>query len=133
MSNMKNFIVINKQHTLLPQQESLLREAYPEGYEVISVPAEGWTVKEQNSIWCGLCIRAEKEVLGDLVFVSPVPYLMALAAYNNGVVILGVPLNVRVGIMHNEHREKKELPNGKIISVVSSEGWKLVFPPQQDR
>jgi len=31
-----------------------------------------------------------------------------------------------VHIFHNDNREKKELPNGKIIHTVAQKGWVLV-------
>lgn len=53
----------------------------------------------------------------DVVFVSPVPVLLAK---------LSASQVVKVHVLHNDNREKKELPNGKIISVVAKEGWELV-------
>jgi hypothetical protein len=29
-------------------------------------------------------------------------------------------------VFHNDRREKKELPNGKVIMTVAKEGWELV-------
>ena len=30
------------------------------------------------------------------------------------------------GFLHNDRREKKELPNGKVIMAVAQTGWQLV-------
>lgn len=32
----------------------------------------------------------------------------------------------KVLIFHNDNREKKELPGGKVVSVVSQTGWQLI-------
>ena len=32
----------------------------------------------------------------------------------------------QVLVFHNDKRQKRELPNGKIISVVAETGWQLV-------
>jgi hypothetical protein len=29
-------------------------------------------------------------------------------------------------VLHNDRREKKELPNGKVIMTVAKEGWMIV-------
>lgn len=68
----------------------------------------------------------------DIVFLSPVPALIIELAewafYEKGYRYgLGMGnLDVDVKVMHNDFREKKELPNGKVISVVAEEGWELV-------
>jgi hypothetical protein len=54
---------------------------------------------------------------GAIVFASPIPALIKKATLEFG---------GWVKIFHNDHREKKELPNGRIIMVVAQEGWELV-------
>ena len=50
------------------------------------------------------------------MFASPVPALIALAQR----------AGVEVKVLHNDKREKKELPNGKIIMTVAQAGWVIV-------
>jgi uncharacterized protein (DUF111 family) len=54
------------------------------------------------------------EKIGDqkVIFVSPIPALMKLMRHWK--------------VFHNDNREKKELPNGKIIMTVAKKGWVLV-------
>jgi len=102
---MKTKIVINEQHSLLPTQIALL----PQEYEIVPVPAAGWDLDT---------IKAKSEEWGDqlVILVSPIPALMSIRAKS------GLPFQV----FHNDKREKKELPNGKIIHAVAKEGWELV-------
>ena len=66
-----------------------------------------------------------------VIFASPVPYMLMrlsdLAAQcidpNTGTKAYALE---RVYVFHNDNREKKELPNGKIIQTVASTGWILV-------
>ena len=98
-------VVMNEQHTLLPAQEALL----PEKYTMVPVPASGWDLE---------MIRAKSDQWGsrEVILVSPIPALMSIRAKE------GLPFRV----MHNDKREKKELPDGKIISVLAKDGWELV-------
>ena len=120
-------VVINEQHSLLPEQEAILNSQFGEGnWELLKVPSQGWNLEEQREI--------EAKLLGEceVVFASPVPVLMGLlianTAYDNGygdASGLGRPRK-DIFVFHNDNRDKKELPNGKIIFTVAKEGWQLV-------
>ncbi|HEX8923307.1 MAG TPA: hypothetical protein VF828_01055 [Patescibacteria group bacterium] len=102
--------MINEQHTLIPDQVRALNDKFGEGkWERLDVPAEGWSAAEQY------IVQAEHK-FDVLVFASPVPLLLMIAARMK-------PENTFV--FHNDRREKKELPNGKIISTVAAEGWAI--------
>jgi len=104
----KAFIILNEQHSLLPEQEKILKEQF-ETYEIISVPASGWTLEEMK-------IKiVELSTKNTIVFVSPIPYMIKELAKGG-----------KVLVFHNDNRKKKELPNGKIIQVVAETGWQLV-------
>lgn len=119
-------VVLNEQHKLMPAQIALLDAEY-ESWEIVPVPAAGWTREE---------IVAKSHILQDhwthIVFASPVPLLLALCANYDGYAsgaqeFGGQQSNVSgVWLMHNDKREKKELPGGKLIQVVAQEGWELV-------
>lgn len=111
-------VFINEQHTLLPDQEILLNEKFPNNWELCKVPANGWTKQEMHDMFYN---RFNELFGGAVVFVSPIPYLIKLVAEASGG---GAP--TYPWIFHNDKREKKELPNGKIISVVAEEGWELI-------
>ena len=99
-------VIINEQHSLMDTQKEIL----PEGYKEIKIPAKGMTLDEMKdfvSYWGVDSIP---------IFISPIPALMALMA-NNGIYFM---------VFHNDNREKKELPNGKVIMTVAKEGWVLV-------
>jgi len=109
-------VVLNEQHKLFPQQHELLDEKFGVGeWELFSVPKEGWKLEDMiyqlDKLWE---YRA-------VVMASVVPALVSL--FINRASVQYAPLFY---VFHNDKREKKELPNGKIISVVAKEGWKLV-------
>ena len=109
---MKTLIVLNEQHTLLPDQQRVLNEELRGEWELYPVPAEGWTLAEMR-----------EKVMGDLfsapvIFVSPVPALILwLGAARGG---------CDTFVMHNDRRVAKELPGGRVIHTVAPEGWVLV-------
>ncbi len=105
-------VIINEQHHLLPEQTMLLNKEF--GYnhwELRLVPAEGWNKKEMLKIANSIID------INEIVFVSPVPLLLAITC-NKG----NIPY-----LFFNPNREKKELPNGKVIFTVPKEGWKLLY------
>ena len=125
---MKVYVIINEQHSLFPQQREILDQEFPI-WEFYKIPAEGLTLDEQRQV--------VQELKGNIiVFASPVPFLMKELAYIAGFAVnikncenangLLVGYGTHVLVFHNDKREKKELPNGKIISVVAETGWQLV-------
>lgn len=119
-------VILNEQHSLMEQQKTLLDQTFGEnGWEFLKVPANGWTLEEQ--------IEIAKSLVGvqfhesKVVFASPVPILLAKLSYLAGSFKEAVGINAtQVFVLHNDRREKKELPGGKVISVVAKEGWQLV-------
>lgn len=106
---MKTLVVMNKQHSLLPEQQALLDNKFI--WEFLYVPAEGWTLQEQQQIAKDLVDQS-----ASVVFVSPVPVLLGLLSASG----------VDVHIFHNDKREKRELPNRKVIFAVAQTGWEIV-------
>ena len=105
-------IIINEQHSLLASQRTLLEENFG-SWNTILVPAEGWNREEQENVY--------KNLTGIIIFISPIPYLIKLSAISmatNGTI-------TNCFVMANDRREKKELPNGKVIFTVAKEGWYL--------
>lgn len=97
---MKTIVIMNTAHSLMEEQQNILATKFP----------EGWNLEQLREIAYSL---VEKQV----VFVSPVPVLIGLTA----------KAGIETYIFHNDKRDKKELPNGKIIMVVSQTGWELVL------
>jgi len=120
----KAIIVMNETHSLLPEQEKILGMVY-EGFDIFPVPSQGWTLDEMLDKINELHEKACKEKL-DIVFVSPIPLMirelteMAICPKGSG------KRRYNVKLFHNDRREKKELPNGRIIQVVAQTGWQLV-------
>lgn len=130
---------MNQQHTLLEDQKATLDSEY-DSYDIYDVPAKGWTLSEMEEKYYDLLSKlgADVQVYGadrqnpitrvghkssydcDIVFVSPVQYLLKKLSMTS----VGLDFNVKT--FHNDRREKKELPNGKIIMTVAKEGWQLV-------
>lgn len=130
LKKVKALVIMNETHSLLSDQKRVLEEAYSE-YEILPVPASGWTLdemKEKVDEIVSLPLPEGKTKL-HVIFVSPIPYMimeltrrevwMPIAEYADRT-------HITVRIFHNDHREKKELPNGRIIQVVAQEGWVLV-------
>lgn len=121
------FVVINEQHSLLEDQLTLLTP----GYQMVKVPADGWDYATQLQVVEGLLMEMRATLGRDwedphsIVFVSPIPAMLKLLAVASGLSRnTSTPFDVLV--FHNDRREKKELPGGKIISVTASTGWQLV-------
>jgi len=104
-NNVSTAVVINEQHFILPEQHKLL----PYQYETVKVPAKGWTLLEMSE----MVVCAEMDCV---IFISPVPALMKLCSLHN----------ISWQVMHNDRRDKVELPDGRIIMTLAKEGWVLV-------
>lgn len=112
-------IIMNTQHRLLPQQESLLRERFG-SWEIFSVTAEGITKDQQLTLADEL-----SGVEGAVVFASPVPVLLAkTAALAVGRLLSGLP-GAAVFVFANDRREAVE-SGGKLIHRIHPSGWELV-------
>ncbi len=114
---MKTTVIINEQHTLLPEQEGILTSQFGT-WATILVPATGWS-REERDIICDA-------IRGNVVFVSPIPGMIldlagraSFESCNHG------SQTVRPWVFSNDTREKKELPGGKVISTTSKPGWYL--------
>jgi serine protease inhibitor len=107
----------------MEEQEAILNENF-KGIEFLKVPANGWNLSEIKNILSDLSIR-EKNFL-ELVFVSPVPAMVMMAACIAGHWDINPTKISNVFVFHNDNRDKKEFPNGKIIMTISETGWKLI-------
>jgi len=118
---MKAFVILNEQHSLLPDQEKVLNEAFTE-LEIVSVPAEGWTAEEirkRSEYLVIKCYQAKGKAA--VVFASPIPLMiMEMVRFSHYYEWLQVKL------LHNDARVKKEIPGGKIITTIAMEGWQLL-------
>ena len=108
-------IIKNETHDILPDQAGYL--PYHRACTFFEVPAKGWSLEQ--------IVNIANEILWNrpenfIISVSPVPVLLGLLAAGADAA------GKRVYVFHNDHREKKELPDGKIIMVVAKTGWKLV-------
>jgi len=115
---METTIIINEQHELLPQQARILEEKFGD-YQRILVPSEGWNKEERDHICDSL--------IGNVIFVSPIPGMIQRLAADaaEAAAEAGHSAVLRTFVFANDHRVKKELPNGKVISVTAQEGWYL--------
>jgi hypothetical protein len=117
-------VIINEQHTLLPDQERVLSEKFSQGWNFLLVPADGWTLeemrRESDLIWKS---ATDEDVV---VFASPIPAMLVLMAAQSGF-SFGINAEVRVHILvlHNDRRVAKELPGGKVVHTVAPDVWEL--------
>lgn len=122
---MKVYVIKNEQHNLFDEQVQLLQDRFG-SYEEYLVPADGWVLEEMKQHVDFLYQNADI-----IIFASPVPYMLMRLSYlaaqcidlNTGTKAYALE---RVYVFHNDRREKKELPNGRIIQTVASTGWQLV-------
>jgi len=110
-------VIKNETHQLFDEQQMLIEQLATnadEDIKVLEVPADGWDLQEMNRV-----LENFESYAGDtkFVFVSPIPYLLKETVKRYGDQVL---------IFHNDRREKKELPDGRIIQVVASKGWQLL-------
>ena len=130
-------VVINETHTLMADQISAIKkwvaekwmgewigdwvkESLGEGVHIVleKIPAEGMVLAEIKKLSKKLSEGRETIVEGreTIVIASPIPALMSMLAADG----------TDFFVLHNDKREKKELPNGKIIMTVAKEGWVIV-------
>ena len=123
---MKTIVIINEQHSLLPQQSELIRKKLGEEIELRKIPAEGINRQEIEELAKELSLFHNVNI----VVLSPIPLLLGRLAHYSGecdtLALYGGSSGNSIYILHNDRREKKELPNGKIISTVAQEGWELI-------
>ncbi len=123
---MRTIIIINEQHSLLPQQSGLIRKELGEEIELKKIPAEGINRKEIETMVKDL----NKLNNVNIVILSPIPLLLGRLAHHQGelqtLAMYGGSSENHVYILHNDQREKKQLPNGVVRSVVAQEGWELI-------
>ena len=105
----KAIVVMNETHTLTAEQRNILNKTFST-WGTVSVPSTGWTLEEMKQN-----VSEMKRSGNTIVFVSPIPYMVKELAKDANVLVF-----------HNDRREKKELPNGKIIQTVAKTGWVLV-------
>ena len=132
-------VILNEQHTMLPQQKELLESRY-ENIDLLQVPAEGWTAKEQERQY--MLLREGKPLMpdcGDIIFLSPLPIMLAAAAFQRGYHCgyndwaeqdsqgcKYTSYTPRVYLFHNDKRTKQE-KDGKVWYTVPQDGWILQY------
>jgi hypothetical protein len=127
----KAIVVINEAHSLMEEQKEILKKKYEE-VQKIKVPVSGWTKKEMDEVGQRLVnkyicpFHNDFQDHRDIIFLSPVPYLLKTVSGMAGTETYAYRDDHHpVKVFHNDKREKKELPNGKLISVVAKTGWVL--------
>ena len=101
-------VIINEQHSILPQQAELIKESFGD-YAIISIPAKGLSLLAIKKLGKNL-----KHSKTPVLFISPIP---ALIKQLNG---------TKWFVLHNDKRDKKELPDGRIVFTPAKDGWKIV-------
>lgn len=120
-------VIINEQHSLNPAQRRILGERFGT-YSLVSIPASGLSKAAQEALAAELLASVEP-----VVFVSPVPLLLAIMAGRCGRDVAardrdtppsGTP---QVFLFHNDSRVKTETADGRISSTLAPDGWALVL------
>ena len=123
----ETLVVVNEDHTLLPEQREILQNRFGTSWKTVAVPRRGWTIKEQKKF--AQSLKGER-----VVFVSPIPFLLKRLAHSAACWAWGHELSGPADSVYceeclvftNDHREAKELPDGRIIHVIAKTGWELV-------
>lgn len=118
-------VVINEQHSLNPAQSRILGERFT-SFQFVRIPAHGLTRPQQEALAEGLMADASP-----VVFVSPVPLLLAIMAgkcgrnapAHPGVHLASMP---QLFLFHNDVRIKTESADGRISNALAPEGWELI-------
>lgn len=114
--NKKATLLINEQHSLMPDQEMVLQKTFPQGWNEFRVPSQGLTLTEMTA-WVS---NIEDPTNAVVIMVSPIPAMFCLLAKKG----------IEFRALHNDHRVAKEVPDGKggvrLIHTVAPEGWQLV-------
>jgi hypothetical protein len=105
----KYVVVLNEQHSLIEQQQELLNNTF-KMWDYLRIPTTGLNLDEMKELINALSANTV------MIFASPIPAMMSLLNKFEKEYI----------VFHNDNRDKKELPNGKIIFTVAKEGWELV-------
>jgi len=117
-------VLINEQHSVMDQQRELLNSLYGlDQWSLLKIPSNGLNVDQQEDLGEELS-KVIYHSEADIVFASPVPFLLTLLAYADG--RANRETGACVKVFHNDQRVKKELPNGKIIYTVAPTGWVIV-------
>ena len=99
-------IIINEQHRLFPEQLEMIIEKFGD-FSFQEIPEKGLSLQEIKKLAIALYKKDEP-----VLFLSPIPALMKLTD--------------DLYVFHNDNRDKKVLPNGKIIFTPSEIGWEIV-------
>ena len=103
-----NQVIINEQHTLMPEQEKIIQDCLGE-FSLAKINANGINLQSMKSLL--------DTIKGDvLIFASPIPAMIKMAAQRG----------MKFYVLHNDNRDKVELPDGKIIYKVAETGWQLI-------
>lgn len=120
-------IILNEQHSLNPAQRRVLGERF-ESFTLVPIPSTGLSRGEQE-------VLAEELLrsIDPVVFVSPVPLLLAIMAGRCGRTVAARKVDVHpsgtppVFLFHNGSRTKTETFDGRINTVLNPEGWELLL------
>lgn len=108
---MNNLVIINEAHNILDEQESILNEIFGNGnWNCLEIPEDGLTKDQIEVIVNGLSNDTK------IIFISPLPAMMKMLSKTD----------IEWSVFHNDIREKKELPNGRIVMTVAKTGWQLI-------
>lgn len=141
---MRAKVVLNESHKLLPDQERLLNEQLPDGWELLSVPADGWNLDQQLQV-----VKKLRTKRTPVVLASPVPVLLGKLVSGRAArkrQLLAVAWSPRTSenrarrlasatpgevlVLHNDARVAREVPDGKgglkVVHTVAPDGWQLV-------
>jgi len=111
-------VILNKQHKLLPDQERVLADIFgKDSWTIVSIPEAGLTANQQEEL--------VRTLTGVVVFASCPPVMVKVAVEAATSTIDGEDWIYEVLVFGNDVREKKELPNGRVISVMAQTGWYL--------
>jgi len=124
----KIFIIINKQHKLLPSQQDLIKKTFPEVDKLrfIKIKPQGLKKSEIHKMAKVITAKSPEH---NYIIVSPIPLLLITIVSNQWFEVSALKKRFtempQFYLMHNDNREKVE-KDGKIFYRVPSRGWELL-------
>lgn len=111
-------VIINEQHTLLPEQKKLLEKRYV--FQEILLPKRGLDKAAMLNLATELILEnkrwLKKHRVQEIIFVSPIPGLMAMLCQRGK----------SFRVLHNSRREKVENPDGRLVMTLAKKGWEII-------
>lgn len=115
----KAAVIMNETHAMFPEQRECLRRMFGTYINIISLPEEGATYDQMEELMIDM-VRQEDT---DIVFISPVPYMLMRLAKMQGAGELGernvymFHRDIRIKAFLKNRREGEQTPPWRLLKA----------------